>query len=112
MIIKIPQHPSFKLRFGETPPNKDKIIDSYRSFVKKIRHVYPHAHIICALGSMDIMKEGSPYPAYVEKAVASLNDKRIYTHFFPYTKKGGHPRVNENAQMAKSLIDFIEENIW
>jgi hypothetical protein len=60
---------------------------------------------------MDITRKGSPWPGYVEKAVASLNDARIYTHFFPYKNTPGHPQVSEQQAMAKSLIAFIGEKV-
>ncbi|MBT1703898.1 GDSL-type esterase/lipase family protein [Chryseosolibacter indicus] len=110
-LVKKPDHPSFKLRFRTKPPASPQIIDAYRSFVSKIRTVYPHAYIICALGSMDATKENSPWPGYVLEAVKQLNDPKILTHFFPYMNKGGHPRIKDNEVMAESLIQFIEKNI-
>jgi hypothetical protein len=110
-LIEKPDHPSFKQRFGSKAPDEKEIIEAYRAFVKKIREVYPNAHIICALGSMDATQPGSPWPGYVQKAVDELHDKKIYTHFFPFTNKPGHPRKEDNAEMAKSLISFIEKNI-
>ena len=109
-LIKMPDHPSFKLRFGNSTPNEKTIIEAYGDFIKKIRVVYPEANIICALGAMDATKEGSPWPGYVKAAVAELHDKKIYTHFFPFTEKGGHPRKEDDAKMAKDLITFIEKN--
>ena len=61
---------------------------------------------------MDITKEESPWPGYVAKAVASLDDDRIYTHFMPYKNTPGHPRIEEQQKMAESLIRFIEEKIY
>lgn len=110
-LIKKPDHPSFKQRFGTKAPDEKTIIEAYRVFVQKIRHVYPQATIICALGCMDAMRPGSPWPGYVRQAVAELHDKKIYTHFFPYMNKDGHPRREDNAVMAESLIDFINKNI-
>jgi len=60
---------------------------------------------------MDAVKPESPWPGYIEKAVASLNDKKIYTHFFPYKNTPDHPDRAEQRQMAESLIRFIDENI-
>jgi hypothetical protein len=110
-LVQKPEHPSFSLRFGTKPPSEEETIEAYRSFVHKIRTVYPTAHIICALGSMDATREGSPWPGYVQQAVRELQDVKIYTHFFPFTKKEGHPRTADNAEMAKSLINFIDKNI-
>jgi hypothetical protein len=111
-LIEKPDHPSFKQRFGNKRPGEKQIIEAYRSFIEKIRKVYPETPIICALGSMDAVREGSPWPDYVKQAVKELNDKKVYVHFFPYTNKGGHPRREDNVKMAESLISFIDGNIW
>lgn len=110
-LVKNLQHEQFKYRFGSTPPNEKAILDAYKNFVGTIRSKYPDAHIICALGNMDATREGSPWPQYVTKAVGQLNDKKIYTHFFPYKNTPGHPKISEQQVMASSLISFIEKNI-
>lgn len=104
-------YPQFKIRFGDKAPTEDFIIESYRLFVQGIRNKYPNAHIICALGNMDAVRPGSPWPGYIEKAVAALHDKKIYTHFFAYKDTPDHPNEAEQRQMAESLIRFIDENI-
>jgi hypothetical protein len=110
-LIKNHAHEQFKNRFDDKEPGDSLIIASYKNFVSSVRKVYPKAHIICALGSMDATRKGSPWPLYIEKAVAQLNDARIYTHFFPYKNTPGHPKIGEQKAMADSLIRFIEENI-
>ncbi|TLX76981.1 electron transporter RnfD [Labilibacter sediminis] len=110
-LVERPKHKEFKYRFGKEKPTPEKIVEAYASFVKGIREVYPDTHIICALGSMDATKEGSPWPGFVSSAVESIQDDKIYTHFFPYIEKRGHPRVEDNKKMAESLIAFIEKNI-
>ena len=110
-IFNNPDGPEFKRRFGNTVPTEDFIITSYRKFVQDIRSHYPEANIICVLGNMDAVTPGSLWPGYIEKAVASLGDKKIFTHFFPYKNTPGHPNVAEHQQMAESLIGFIEGHI-
>jgi hypothetical protein len=110
-LVKMPDHESFKQRFGTRRPGEAEIIGAYRSFISSVRKVYPEASIICALGSMDAVRQDSPWPGYVTAAVKGLNDKKIFTHFFPYMDSNGHPRKKENEAMANSLIDFIEKNI-
>ena len=110
-ITDLPDHPEFIHRFGKEAPKPKQIVDAYRNFVSKIRSVYPEAYIICALGCMDAMKEGSPWPGYVSEAVVEINDPKIMTLFFPYMNKGGHPRIKDNQVMAESLINFIEDNV-
>jgi hypothetical protein len=111
-IIEQPNLPSYKQRFGNKRPDGKAIIAAYKSFISKIRKVYPKTPIICALGSMDATREGSPWPGYVQQAVKELNDNMMYIHFFPFTNKPGHPRKEDNAKMAESLINFIDGNIW
>ncbi len=110
-LVKMPDYPEFKHRFGDTPPTDRQIIEAYKDFVGKIRDVYPEASIICALGSMDAMREGSPWPGYIKKAVEEMNDPKIYTLFFPYMGKDGHPKVKDHREMADTLIHFINRNI-
>ncbi len=109
-LVKKTEHPEFKHRFGSTAPTKEFIINAYSSFVKTIRNKYPKAEIICMLGNMDITREGSIWPGYVEDAVTSLNDKNVYTLFAPYKNSPGHPKVEEQKVLANTLINFIEKN--
>ncbi|QHS57098.1 SGNH/GDSL hydrolase family protein [Mucilaginibacter sp. 14171R-50] len=102
-------HPEFKRLFGTKPPTPAYIIDHYQKFIASIRSKYPKAKIICALGAMDATKPGSAWPGYIEKAVAGLHDKAIYTHFFPYKNTPGHPSADEQQAMADDLIGFIEK---
>jgi len=110
-LIKRPQHNEFKHRFGTTEPDENFIVASYRNFVQAIRAKYPKANIICALGSMDATKDGSPWPGYIEKAVQQLHDRKLYTHFFAYKNTSGHPNIKEQQVMANSLIAFIDKEI-
>lgn len=110
-IVANPAHEQFKKRFGATPPTEDFIVHAYTAFISKLRSHYPKASIICVMGNMDVTKEGSKWPGYVEKAVAGLRDKNSYTHFFKYKGTPRHPNAQEQAAMAKSLIEFIDANV-
>ncbi|MBR8534069.1 hypothetical protein KDU71_00725 [Carboxylicivirga sediminis] len=110
-IVTDPNNEQFINRFGEQAPADTTIIQAYENFVGSIRGQYPQAAIICALGNMDATKSGSAWPGYVQSAVLQLNDPDIYTCFFPYKDTGGHPKVDEQRQMASQLIKFIEANI-
>ncbi len=110
-LVNMPENAQFKAKFGTTKPTPDFLIEAYRDFVKKVRVKYPKAQIICILGSMDATKEGSPWPGYIEKAVAALNDNKIHTHTIPYKGTPGHPSVKEQQAMADNLIDYIGKNI-
>jgi len=108
-IVTMPNNEQFKARFGTTAPTPEFIINAYANFVKSIRAKYPKAHIICILGSMDATKPGSPWPGYIEKAVATLHDNNIYTHFIPYKNTSGHPSKKEQQDMANDLIGFMDK---
>ncbi len=110
-LVKKTDMEVFKNKFDKTAPSEEFIIGAYKDFVSSIRTKYPDAVIICALGSMDAVKEGSPWPGYVEEAAKQLNDDKIYTYFFDYYKKGIHPLVDEDIKMAKNLSEFIESKV-
>ncbi len=110
-LLNKPEREEFKMKFGTTSPGDDFIISSYKNFVSDIREHYPETHIICALGNMDVTKEGSIWPHYIEQAAGELNDSLIYTHIIPYKNTPGHPNIEEQKEMAGSLIRFISENI-
>lgn len=110
-IVKLPDNPEFKHRFGTTPPTPGQIISAYYNMVKNIRGKYPKAQIICALGSMDATRDGSPWPGYITSAVKQLNDKKVKAHFFSYKNTNGHPNKAEQQAMADDLISYIEKNI-
>jgi hypothetical protein len=110
-LFNMPQHVQFKRRFGNKAPDKHAIIGAYSRFIKQLRSNYPEAHIICTLGSMSAVKQGSPWPGYIEKAVSVLNDDKVYTHYFSYIGGNGHPNVAEHRRMANSLITFIDKHI-
>jgi hypothetical protein len=110
LVLK-PEHEQFKARFGTKAPSSEQIITAYQNFVQSVRKKYPDATIICALGTMDASKKGSPWFGYIEKAVAGLNDKHIYTHNLGFKGTQGHPSGPEQEMMAKDLIGFIEKNV-
>lgn len=108
-LVNLPDHPSFKQRFGSNAPSSESIISAYHHFVAHVRSVYPDTPIICALGSMDATQEESPWPGYINEAVRRLGDPNASTLFFPYMNKPGHPRVADNRKMADQLITYIEK---
>jgi hypothetical protein len=110
-LVNRPDHEQFKFRFGTKKPSEEFIIAAYKDFVSKIRNKYPNAHIICALGSMDATRDGSPWPGYIKTAIGQLNDSKIYTCFFKYKNTNGHPNVAEQQTMANDLIEFIDNTI-
>ena len=110
-LVKKTGRKLFKEKFGTTPPTEEYIINAYKNFILSIRGKYPDANIICALGSMDATKEGSPWPGYIKKAVKELEDPKVMNYIFKYKNTGGHPVVEEDKVMATNLTKFINENI-
>lgn len=95
-------------------PTDVQRIEAYRVFVRKIRTLYPNAYIVCALGSMDAVKEGSKWPGYVRTAVEQMRqqgDQRIDTIVFPWNGFGGHPRVKQHQANAAQLTTFIRQKM-
>lgn len=110
-IVNMPKNEEFKHRFGSKKPEDDFFITAYQNFITSLRKEYPKAKIICALGAMDATKENSKWMSFISKAVAKIADKNVYTHFMPYKNTPGHPSINEQKEIAKSLIAFIDKNI-
>lgn len=110
-IVNTPENDEYKKRFGNKAPDAAYIISAYQKFIAQLRNHYPRAHIICTLGSMDAVKEGSKWIGYIKTAVANLNDKKIHTHFMPYIEASIHPSIQDHEEMANSLIEFIQVNI-
>ena len=95
-------------------PGEAQRIAAYRKFVARVRQLYPKAYIVCALGSMDAIRPGSPWPGYVTTAVEQLRkegDARIDSVFFPYTGYGQHPRVKQHQANAARLTAFIRNKM-
>lgn len=95
-------------------PDDAQRVQAYRTFVQKIRALYPKAYIVCALGSMDAVQDGSKWPGYVRAAVDRMRqggDRRIDTIVFPWTGFGGHPRVKQHQANAAQLTAFIRRKM-
>ena len=110
-LVNFPEHKEFKKRFGATAPTDEYIVEAYQTLVSKIRSHYPQANIICTLGSMDAVKNGSKWRDFIELAVRKMKDQKIFTHYMPYNNSKGHPSISDHQQMAMSLIKFIDQNI-
>ncbi len=96
-------------------PDDAQRIDAYARFVKRVRQLYPHAYIVCALGSMDATRAGSPWPGYVRAAVERMRkedgDRRIDTLFFPFTGYGAHPRTFQHRENGEKLAAFVRKKM-
>lgn len=96
-------------------PGEEARIEAYRAFVQRLRRLYPQAYIVCALGSMEATRPGSPWPGYVSAAVERMRrdngDQRIETLFFPFTGYGQHPRVHQHQANAAQLAAFVRKKM-
>lgn len=110
-IVNQPYNAMFKKYFGTQKPDEEFIIEAYKTFIGKLRAKYPDTQIICTMGGMDITREGSAWPGYVDQAIKRMNDDKIMSYFMPFKNTGGHPNTEEQAVMAEGLIKFIDENI-
>jgi hypothetical protein len=110
-LVNLPNHPSFKNKFGTKAPKDDFFINAYKNFISEIRSRYPEASIICMLGNMNITKEGSKWIHYVNQAVEDLRDEKVYSLVVPYKGTNGHPSRQEQENLSGNLIDFIDKNL-
>ncbi len=110
-LVKRPDHPQYKLRFGSKKPDEEFFVNSYERFIDTLTVLYPKAEIICTLGPMSAVQPGSPWPGYIKKAVARLNNRRVHTFFFPYFVRKGHPTIKDHEQMAQMLTSFIIDSV-
>ncbi len=96
-------------------PTDEQRVQAYKTFVKTIREKYPHAFIICALGSMDAVKKGSKWPGYISAAVKQMKqenpNEKMDTLFFDFTGYTAHPRVKQHQENAEKLTAFIKEKM-
>jgi len=88
-------------------PADAQIVQYYINFISGIRAVYPNAHIVCALGSMDATAEGSPWPGYIHQAVVQMADGNMSECIFPYIGGTRHPRIVHHQAMADQLTAHI-----
>ncbi len=112
VVINIMQNDSWLLGSRDSAT----ITNTYANFVRKIRSHHQTAFIVCALGSMDATKAGSPWPGYIKGAVESLknndNDQNIGTYFFPFDPAWSkHPRVRHQKGMGEKLAAYITEQL-
>ncbi len=107
VVVNIGQNDSW------TGADPTAFTDAYVEFIKSLRVHYPSAYIICALGSMDAVKPGSPWPGHVSKAVDRIkteeHDLRVETFFFDYLGAKGHPSSKQARAMSDKLAEFLEK---
>lgn len=110
-IVNAPNNLQFKARYGNQKPHDDFIINAYRNLMTSIRQNNPKATIICALGNMDAAKKVSKWPNLIKLATTQLKDEKVHNLVLPFKNNGRHPKIVNQAAMAKQLIVFIEEHV-
>ncbi len=116
VVINLFQNDSWLVEKRLEPvPTDAQRIKAYVDFVESVRARYPEAYIVCALGDMDAVKQGSPWPGYIEAAVAQVRARHpgaaIDTFFFPFKEFYKHPRVHHHRENAALLTAFIRQKM-
>lgn len=87
---------------------------AYVDFIKVLRSKYPSVHIICLTSPMADEKLGAVLQRYLTGIVSYVNsngDANVHKYF--YSKQynhgcGGHPTLDEHADIAKELTAYIK----
>ncbi|AZQ65267.1 electron transporter RnfD [Flammeovirga pectinis] len=108
-ILGIPNNEFYIKKFGRQAPTPEFIINAYQEFIENLKSKYPSTPIVCVLGVMNIVDEGSPWPSYITKAVENIGDDTIHTLILPYLADSAHPNVKEHKKMSELLISFLED---
>jgi hypothetical protein len=92
---------------------------AYASFLRTLRGHYPTAWLIAALGGMDAVASGSPWPGMLQAAVeryrSDAGDLRVDLYLFEHLARAGTPTAAEALEMARALAAFIElrgASVW
>lgn len=114
VVVNLFQNDSWLMdRLNPVPTDAERVA-AYAEFIQTLRRHYPDAAIFCTLGSMDATKPGSPWPGYIEKAVAQrrqAGDENLYTYFFEFDGFSKHPRVRHHQKNAGELAAFIRAKV-
>jgi lysophospholipase L1-like esterase len=101
-------------------PPEDEFKEAYKSFVLRLRKLYPHATIVCSVGPM--MNDNYPRGRYHWTLIrtwvsAMVDDVRasgdLNVHYFAHTPIGEpygedwHPTAKAHAQMAQEMTVFL-----
>lgn len=116
LVVAIGQNDNHPDDYMEKDPKGVKVRHwkaRYFAFIRKLRQIYPKAHIIL---STTILNHHPGWDQAIDEVWEELNDKKI--HHFLYSKNGcgthGHIRIPEAEQMARELATFIDSlpGVW
>lgn len=111
-VVNLFQNDRARISTLNPVPAEAEIVQHYVSFISGIRAVYPDAHIVCALGSMDATAEGSPWPGYIHQAVVQMADGNMSECIFPYIGGDRHPRIVHHQAMADQLTAHVRSVLY
>lgn len=101
-----------------------QFVETYISFIQKLRAYYPNVSVICCVGTMmsDYYPTGGKHWTRIQNYVSSVaqyfnnngDSKVFYLMLDPQMSPYGedwHPTVNTHVQMATKLTNFINNTI-
>jgi len=111
VVVNLFQNDAWLIWQLDPVPTEAQIVEAYFNFIQSLRGKYSDAIIVCTLGNMDACAANSPWPGYIDSAVAKfnndLNDDKVFSVKMNPKGTQGHPTVSEHQQMADILIPFI-----
>jgi lysophospholipase L1-like esterase len=105
----------FNLALGDFPSEKD-FIDTYVSFISRIKKLYPNAKLFLTEGAIVNDASGRPQKTTLrnclEKTVAKINDPTVRvlpSNHYPGDHCDAHPTSSQHEQMAKDLEPHLRK---
>lgn len=83
----------------------------YKDFLRKLREVYPDAHIICCT---TLLKHDGAWDMSIGQVVREMKDDKITHYTFRRNGSGtpGHLRIPEAQEMAEELAAYIAKTVY
>ena len=99
---------------GTKDLNTSEFVDTYISFIREIRALYPKTAILCVMGT--IIYEPAPYVKIAVEKLNASGDKNVYYYAFGKNENepigaDGHPSSVTHARMANEREAQIRK-IW
>ncbi len=117
VIVAIGQNDNHPDNYMAEDYNGEKAVNwrnHYEGFIRRLREIYPKAHIIL---STTILGHDKSWDDAIDEVCERMQDERI--HHFMYSNNGcgtqGHIRIPEAEKMAEELSAYIEtlgDDVW
>ncbi len=100
-------HPEDYMKVESQGKKAEKWRRHYKTFLGKLRKVYPEAHIVCCT---TLLYHDHAWDQAIGQVVQELKDERITQYLFRRNGRGtpGHLRIPEAKEMAEELSAYIE----